>query len=60
MTDDNTISEKVDRVETIIETLEDGGVSLERAKELREEGETLLAEFRQDLDVGDGDVLQIE
>jgi ElaB/YqjD/DUF883 family membrane-anchored ribosome-binding protein len=40
--------------------LEDGEVSLERAKELREEGEELLAELRTDLDVGDGNVIERE
>jgi exodeoxyribonuclease VII small subunit len=59
MTDQN-ISEKVERVESIIETLEAGEVSLERANELREEGEALLADLRADLDVGDGTVLERE
>jgi len=60
MTDDTSISDKVDRVETIIETLEDGEVSLERAKALRDEGETLLEELRADLDVGEGEVSRRE
>jgi exodeoxyribonuclease VII small subunit len=57
---DQDISEKVERVESIIETLEAGEVSLERANELREEGEALLADLRADLDVGDGTVLERE
>lgn len=60
MTDEPAISEKVDRVKTIVETLEDGEVSLERAKELREEGDELLAELRDDLEVGDGEVIERE
>ena len=60
MTEDDTISEKVERVETIIETLEDGEVSLERAQALREEGKSLVAELRDDLDVGDGEVRRVE
>ncbi|PSQ32513.1 exodeoxyribonuclease VII small subunit [Halobacteriales archaeon SW_10_68_16] len=57
MTEETTISEKVDRVETIIETLEDGDVSLERAQELHAEGQALLEELQADLDVGSGEIL---
>jgi exodeoxyribonuclease VII small subunit len=60
MTEDTSISDKVDRVETIIETLENGEVSLEQAKALRDEGETLLKELRADLDVGEGEVSRQE
>lgn len=60
MTDNTSISEKVDRVKTIIETLEDGDVSLERAQTLRDEGETLLEELRADLDVSEGEVSRRE
>lgn len=60
MTDESTISETVNRVETIIETLEDGEVSLERAQQLREEGDELLAELREHLEVGDGEVIERE
>lgn len=60
MTDDRSISEKVERVETIIETLEDGEVSLERAQALREEGRSLVDELRDDLDVGDGEVQRVK
>lgn len=58
MTTDTSIGEKVERIEDIIETLEEGDVSLERATELRDEGESLLAELRSDLDVGDGEVIR--
>jgi exodeoxyribonuclease VII small subunit len=57
MTEETTISEKVDRVETIIETLEDDDVSLERAQELHAEGQALLEELQADLDVGSGEIL---
>lgn len=60
MSNDKSISETVDRVETIIETLEDGEVCLERAQELRQEGEQLLAELRRELDVGDGELVELE
>lgn len=58
MTDDNPISDKVDRVEAIIEQLEDGEVSLEEAQELREEGKELLAELEETLAVGDGEIIE--
>ena len=60
MTSDTQIGEKVERVETIIETLEDGDVSLERATELRDEGESLLADLRTELEIGDGEVTRQE
>jgi exodeoxyribonuclease VII small subunit len=57
---DDPISEKVDRIETIIETLEDGEVSLERAQELRDEGDQLLTELRDELDVGNGTIVEVD
>ena len=51
---DNSIGDTVDRLETIIETLEAGEVSLERAQELHEEGQDLLADLEEMLDVGEG------
>jgi len=58
MTQETPISDKVDRIETIVERLENGDVSLEEAEELHEEGQTLLEALQEDLDVGDGDVLE--
>lgn len=58
MSDDNPISDKVDRVEAIIEQLEDGEVSLEEAQDLREEGKELLAELEETLAVGDGEIIE--
>jgi len=58
MTDNNTISEKVDRIETIIEQLEDGDVSLEEAQELREEGKEVLTDLEETLEVGDGEIIE--
>jgi len=60
MTENDTtdsISDKTDRLESIIEQLEDGEVSLERANDLHEEGKELLAELEAQLDVGDGNVV---
>lgn len=58
MTDTTPISDKVDRIETIIEQLEDGEVSLEEAQELREEGKEVLVELEETLEVGDGEIIE--
>lgn len=58
MTQETPISDKVDRIETIVETLENGDVSLEEAEELHEKGRTLLEALEDDLDVGDGTVIE--
>jgi Exonuclease VII small subunit. len=50
----------IDRLEEIAETLEDGEVGLQRAKELREEADEKLATLRDALDVGDGDIIEID
>lgn len=50
------IAQKRERLETIIDQLEDGEVSLERAKELHTEGKELIQELETDLDLGDGAV----
>jgi exodeoxyribonuclease VII small subunit len=55
MTNDS-IGEKTDRIESIIEQLEAGDVSLERATELKEEGDELLEALEAELDLGDGEV----
>lgn len=57
---DASISEKMDRVHEIIDIIEAGDLSLERAKQLREEGRELLATVEEDLDLGDGNVLERE
>jgi len=56
MTD--SIAEQTDCREQIIDQLETGDVSLERANELHAEGKELLEELEGKLDVGDGDVLE--
>jgi len=62
MTDDTPTSEsiaaKTDRLEEIIAQLEDGEVSLERAQELRAEGEVLLKELDTELDIGKSEVTE--
>ena len=58
MTDSTPISDKVARIETIIEQLEDGEVSLEEAQELREEGKEVLTDLEETLEVGDGEIIE--
>ncbi|WP_123537860.1 exodeoxyribonuclease VII small subunit [Halosimplex salinum] len=61
MTDDTSTSDsiatKTDRIETIITQLEDGEVSLERAQELRDEGESLLEDLEAELDIGESEIV---
>lgn len=54
------IGGRLDRLESIAETLEEGDVGLERAKELREEADEHLEALREELDVGDGDIIEID
>ena len=58
MTENNSIGDKVDRIETIVERLDSGDVSLEEAQKLHKEGQTLLEELQADLDVGDGTIIE--
>ncbi len=54
------IADTVERLEEIAETLEDGEVDLATAKELREEADTLLKDLRGALDVGDGEIIELD
>ncbi|MDB2272536.1 exodeoxyribonuclease VII small subunit [Halorubrum ezzemoulense] len=54
------IAETIDRLEEIAETLEDGEVDLTTAKELREEADDHLETLRDALDVGDGELIEID
>ncbi len=58
MTQNTPINKKVDRIESIVETLENGNVSLEEAQELHKEGQTLIEELQDELDVGDGTIVE--
>jgi len=51
-----SIGEQTARLEAIITQLEDGEVSLERAKELHEEGKQIVEQLETDLEIGDGSV----
>jgi len=54
------IGKKIERLEEIAELLEDGEIGLTKAKELREEADTHLGDLRDALDVGEGDIIEID
>lgn len=54
------IAERIERLEEIAETLEDDEIGLETAKELREEADDHLETLREELDVGDGEIIELE
>lgn len=54
------IEGRIERLEEIAERLEDGEVGLATAKELREEADEHLEALSEDLDVGEGDVIELE
>jgi len=60
MADSTEIEERIDRLEEIAETLEEGNVDLPTAKELREEADKHLRRLREELDVGDGELLEVD
>lgn len=59
MSENASIDERIARLEEIAETLEAGEVGLDRAKELREEADDHLLALREELDVGDGDIIEM-
>jgi exodeoxyribonuclease VII small subunit len=60
MAKDPDIKRRMDRVEEIIDQLDADEVSLEDGRELYDEGQELLAEIRERLQDGDGEVVEIE
>ena len=60
MAKDSDIKRRMDRVEEIIDQLDADEVSLEDGHELYDEGQELLAEIREQLQDGDGEVIEIE
>lgn len=57
-TTDASIDEKQQRIETIIEQLEQEAVSLERAQKLRTEGTELIEALEEELTLGDGAITE--
>lgn len=60
MAKDPAISDRMNRVEEIIEHLDTDEVSLEEGQALHEEGQALLTEIRALLHDGEGEVIEIE
>mgnify|MGYP006433355679 CR=1 FL=1 len=57
---DIDIADTIAQLEEIAETLGEGDVGLTAAKELREEADTHLEALRSAIDVGDGDIIEID
>lgn len=60
MTTDDSIADRINRIETIIAELESGEPSLPEAKKLRDEAREHIDALQDDLDVGDGSVTELE
>ena len=60
MPKDPDIKRRMDRIEEIIDYLDADEVSLEDGCGLYDEGQELLAEIRERLQDGDGEVIEIE
>lgn len=57
---DLAMGDRIERLEEIAEILEEGEIGLETAKDLREEADDHLVALREELDVGDGDIIEID
>lgn len=60
MSDTTEIQSRIDRLETIAETLEEGEIDLATAKQLRTEADEQLRALREQLDVGDGEIIELD
>jgi exodeoxyribonuclease VII small subunit len=60
MAKDPEIKRRMDRVEEIIDQLDADEVSLEDGRDFYDEGQELLAEIRERVQDGDGEVIEIE
>lgn len=60
MADDTDINETLDRLETLITTLEAGNISMSEADQLHEEGHQHIDELRTLLSQGDREVIERE
>jgi len=60
MAKDSDIRSRMNRIEEIIDQLDTDEVSLDEGGELYEEGQELLAEIRERLHEGQGEVIEIE
>lgn len=55
----DSIEARIARLEEIAEALEAGEIGLQQAKELREEADDHLVALREELDVGDGEIIEL-
>ena len=53
------IGDTIARLEEIAKILEEGTVDIGRARELREKADEHLERLRRELDVGDGEIIEI-
>ena len=60
MANDSEIHDRLSRVQEIIEQLDTDECDLEEGTRLHEEGKELLAEVREVLDEGSGEVVELE
>jgi len=60
MAKDSDIRSRMNRIEEIIDQLDADEVSLDEGSELYEEGQEVLAEIRERLHEGQGEVIEIE
>lgn len=58
--DELSIDEAVTEIDEIIDTFEDGDIDLADAKPLRERGEKLIEHVDSELDLGDGDIIEVD
>lgn len=58
--DERDVEGRIERLEEIAETLEEGEIGLGTAKELREEADEHLEALREELDVGDGEIIEVD
>lgn len=60
MSEESPITERTERLEEIIAALNEDEVSLAEAKDLHAEGQALLEELRDELELGEGTVVESE
>ena len=57
MAHDTDIDEKMNRIETLIDQLETGDLSITNAEQLHDEGQQLIDECRMLITQGDGEII---
>ncbi|UWG49292.1 Exonuclease VII small subunit (plasmid) [Halalkaliarchaeum sp. AArc-CO] len=57
---DQSLDEKIDRLEQLIDRLETEELSLQEAQRLHDDATALLEELEAELDIGDGSVTELD